>query len=179
MPGNLPELTAIGAALKEERMTLGMTQVQVANKFGISLKALRNLEQGIGSVSFSTVLEILKIFGKEIRIGDFVVSPKPPPKSRPRKKRILEVLRLVRPVLKKKFGIEEIALFGSCARDKAKTNSDVDIAVRFSEPPSFTTIGRVVTFLETLLDGHKVDLVEFDKMIPEVLASARQDLIYV
>lgn len=178
-PSNLAELTTVGAVLKEERMKMGMTQVQVAQNFGISLKALRNLEQGIDSVGFSTVVRILRMFGKEIRVGDVVISPQPLPRSRPRKRKILETLKLIRPVLEKKFGIKKVALFGSCANDKATPKSDVDIAVEFSNPIDFTIIGQVVVFLETLLDGHKVDLVEFDKMVPEVLASAQEEFIYV
>lgn len=173
------ELSAIGAVLKDERMKLGMTQAQVAKQFGISLKVLRNLEQGVGSVSFASVLKVLELFGKELRVGDIVMSPRKQSKSRPRRDNILKTLKLVKPILDKKFNVESIALFGSCARDKAKKTSDIDIAVRFSERPGFTVLGKLTVFLETLFDGNKVDLVEFDKMKPAVRKDAEEDFVYV
>ena len=38
-------------------------------------------------------------------------------------------LKNVKDELKQKFGIEQIALFGSYARDEANEDSDVDIAI--------------------------------------------------
>ena len=173
------ELSAIGAVLKEERIKLGMTQAQVAKQFGLGLKILRNLEQGVGNVSFTSVLKVLKLFGKEIRVGDIVMSPRKQPKTRPRRDSTLKTLKLVSPILNKKFNVEKVALFGSCARDQAKKSSDIDIAVQFSKKPSFSVLGKLTVFLETIFDGNKVDLVEFDKMIPEVRKTAEKDFIYV
>lgn len=172
-------LDAIGAALKEERLLLGMTQTQAAKQFEISLKALRNLEQGIGSVTLSTATQILEYFGRELRVGDIVSSPRPASLPRPRRADVLETLSLIRPVLEKKFDVKTIALFGSCARDEAKKDSDIDLAVEFKTPPTFRIIGKVTTFLETMFDGHKVDLVEMDKLVPTVRENAERDFIYV
>jgi len=169
------ELSHIGAALKEERMTFGMTQEQVSKQFEVSLKALRNLEQGKGGVPLSTVSQILKYFGKELRVGDIVIAPTRLPKNRPRLMPVLEALRLVKPVLEKKFKVESMAVFGSCARDQATNKSDIDLAVRFNEAPSFSTLGRMTTFLEALFNGRKVDLVEMDKMLPEVVLTAKKE----
>lgn len=173
------ELSLVGAALKEERRLLGMTQREVAERFGLSLKALRNLEQGSGSVTLSTAVKILGVFGKQLRVGDIVVAPSAPPKSRPRRNQVLEVLRLVQPVLEKKFYVRSMVLFGSVARDEATRKSDIDLAVRFSEPPTISKLGRMALFLQTVLDGRRVDLVEMDKMTPEVAKSARKDFIRV
>lgn len=173
------ELSIIGASLKEERRLLGMTQRQVAQQFGISLKALRNLEQGSGAVTLSTAIKILEFFGKQLRVGDLVVTPQTPPASRPRRDQILEILRLVRPVLEKKFHAKDVALFGSCARDEATKKSDIDLAVCFSEPPTFSRLGKLTALLETLFEGRRVDLVEMEKMTPEVAKAARKDFIHV
>ena len=173
------ELAIIGDALKEERRLLGMTQEQIAQQFKISLKSLRNLEQGYGGVPLATVAKILEYMGKQLRVGDIVSSPSQTSKSRPRKKQILETLELVKPVLIKKFSVEKIALFGSCARDNATKKSDIDIAIKFSKSPTFSSLGKLTLFLETLFDGRKIDLVEFDKMIPEVATKAKSDFTYV
>ena len=85
----------------------------------------------------------------------------------------------MRPILEKKFHVKKLALFGSCARDEAKKNSDVDIAIHFSEKPNFTLLGKLIVFLETHLDGCRVDLVDFEKMLPAIRKSAEKDFIYV
>ena len=172
-------LSAIGATLKEERMNVGMTQAEVAKHFNVSLKTLRNLEQGVGGVSISTASQILAYFGKELRVGELVMSPVATEKSRPRKDHILEVLRLVAPVLRKKYFVKTYALFGSCARDEADKNSDIDIAVTFTEPVGFEVLGKITTLLETLFEGRAVDLVDEQKMRAEVKKQAKKEFIYV
>ena len=175
----LSELEIIGDALREERRLLGLTQEQVARQFKISLKSLRNLEQGYGGVTLATASKILEYMGKQLRVGDIVTSPNRRPVKRPRRQQVIETLELVKPVLQKKFSVEKIALFGSCARDDATKNSDIDIAVNFSSPPTFSSLGRLTAFLEALFDGRKIDLVEFKAMIPEVATKAKRDFIYV
>jgi uncharacterized protein len=60
------------------------------------------------------------------------------------------------------FGVEEVALFGSVARGEETLDSDLDILVRFTEPPrqplSLITWGRLERELEHRC-GRKVDLV--------------------
>lgn len=173
------DLSAIGNTLKEERAHLGLTQVEAAKQFKISLKALRNLEQGYGGVTLATTAQILEYLGKQIRVGDIVSSPARKNLRRARRSEVIEVLNLVKPVLEKKFGVEKIALFGSTARDVAKKTSDIDIAVHFNRKPNLSSIGRLTVFLESLFDGRKVDLVEFESMIPQVKVQAEKDFIYV
>jgi len=176
----LNELSTLADAIKTERRLLGMTQKEAALQFKISLKALRNLEQGYGSVTLATASTILEYMGKQFRIGDIVtIPPARGPQKRPRRDQILETLTLVKPVLERKFNVDKIALFGSCARDEAPGKSDIDIAVNFSKPPTFSSLGRLNIFLESLLDGRKVDLVEFQKMVPAIAAKARRDFKYV
>lgn len=45
------------------------------------------------------------------------------------KKHILDYLSIHKPEFQKKYGVEEIGLFGSYARDEAKEDSDIDIFV--------------------------------------------------
>lgn len=173
------ELSQLGDSLRDERRQLGMTQEEAAKQFKVSLKALRNLEQGYGGVTISTAAKIFEYFGKQLRVGDIVTTPAHGPLARPRRAQTLETLQIVKPVLQKKFGVEKIALFGSCARDEATKHSDIDLAIKFSDSPTFSTLGRLTAFLETLFDGRKVDLVDLEKMIPEVKAKAKRDFTYV
>lgn len=172
-------LSQLSATLKEERAALGLTQQEAAKKLNISLKSLRNLEQGYGGVTLESATQILKLFGKEIRVGDVIVAKKPSTKKRPRRADVMEALKLVKPVLQNKFNVTKLVFFGSAARDEASRMSDIDIAVQFKASPTFSTIGRMKAFLEALFDGHTVDLVELDKMKPEVKAAAKKDFINV
>ncbi len=70
---------------------------------------------------------------------------------------ILVLLRAHKPVLEQRFGIADLALFGSFARDRASDESDVDILVRFDEPPDWRRYFGAQFYLEDLL-GRPVDL---------------------
>lgn len=78
----------------------------------------------------------------------------------------------------RRYGVRELALFGSRASGEAKPDSDVDLLVSF-EPGvrvTFLTLARMQRELEALL-GRSVDLVPKDGLKPvirdQVLASAR------
>ena len=80
--------------------------------------------------------------------------------------------------LQQKFGIEEIALFGSYARGEAKEDSDVDIAVIKMKEKNYFTLISAMKFLEEKLH-KKVDLGFFDSIRPFVKKRIMDDLIYV
>jgi hypothetical protein len=71
---------------------------------------------------------------------------------------VLERLRAHRPALAERFGVVELAVFGSFARDEATDESDLDILVRFDGPATSKTYFGVQFFIEDLL-GRRVDLV--------------------
>ena len=80
--------------------------------------------------------------------------------------------------LRQKFGIEEIALFGSYARDEAREESDVDIAVISMKEKNYFTLVSAMKYLEEKL--HKsVDMGYFDSIRPFVKKRIKGDLIYV
>jgi predicted nucleotidyltransferase len=74
------------------------------------------------------------------------------------KRAILERLRGHAADLRKRFGVKQIWLFGSAARDEARADSDVDILVEFAASPTFDGYMDLKFRLEELL-GAKVDLV--------------------
>ncbi len=71
---------------------------------------------------------------------------------------VLEKLRAHRPTLVERFGVVELAVFGSFARDEATDESDLDILVRFDGPATWRTYFGVQFYIEDLL-GLRVDLV--------------------
>jgi len=60
--------------------------------------------------------------------------------------------------LARRFGVAELALFGSTVRDEARVDSDVDILVSFDGPSTSHRYFGVQFYLEDLL-GRPVDLV--------------------
>ena len=64
---------------------------------------------------------------------------------------VLTLLRAHKAVLEQRFGIVDLALFGSFARDRAGDDSDVDILVRFDEPPDWRRYFGAQFYLEDLL----------------------------
>jgi predicted nucleotidyltransferase len=72
--------------------------------------------------------------------------------------RALELLAQGKPVLATRYGVTQLALFGSTARDTARMDSDIDILVAFEGPATSERYFGVQFFLEDLL-GCSVDLV--------------------
>ena len=64
---------------------------------------------------------------------------------------VLERLRAHRPTLAERFGVVELAVFGSFARDEATDESDLDILVRFDTPPNWRAYFGAQFYLEDLL----------------------------
>ena len=71
---------------------------------------------------------------------------------------VLGLLREHKETLTQRFGVVELALFGSVARDRAEEESDVDILVRFDGPTTSKRYFGVQFYIEDLL-GRRVDLV--------------------
>ena len=71
---------------------------------------------------------------------------------------VLGLLREHKETLAQRFGVVELALFGSVARDRAEEESDVDILVRFDGPATSKRYFGVQFYIEDLL-GRPVDLV--------------------
>lgn len=71
---------------------------------------------------------------------------------------VLKVLRAHKTTLSHRFGVTNLALFGSVARDEMSDDSDIDILVRFGRPGTSKAYFGVQFYLEDLL-GRPVDLV--------------------
>jgi uncharacterized protein len=78
---------------------------------------------------------------------------------------IIQKLRNEKPLMRQQFGVDEIGLFGSYARNEQKENSDIDVLVKFSQPQLKTLIG-LLDFLESAF-SRKVDIVTDGKQLSE------------
>lgn len=70
---------------------------------------------------------------------------------------LLGVLRAEFPRLAARFSVRRIGLFGSCVRDQADSDSDVDVLVDLDEPTFDNYMGLKLYLEDTL--GRPVDVV--------------------
>jgi hypothetical protein len=81
--------------------------------------------------------------------------------------------------LVEKFGVIEIAIFGSYARGEQKKDSDVDLIVDFKEGwKTFDNYMDLKFYLEELF-GKKVDLVIKSAINPRIKPFIIEEAIYV
>jgi predicted nucleotidyltransferase len=80
--------------------------------------------------------------------------------------------------LRTRYGISELALFGSVARDEAREDSDVDIMVSFSETPTFTSFMELKDDLEQRLKA-RVDLVTRTGLKPRIRPQVEREALRV
>ena len=73
------------------------------------------------------------------------------------------------PALRQNFGVQEIAVFGSTARNEASDRSDVDILVTFQAkaPVGFFKLAELQEYLERAL-GRPVDLLTPGSLDPRI-----------
>lgn len=94
------------------------------------------------------------------------------------KQMILAILKRAKPSLEKKYGVKDMALFGSYSRDTAiPGKSDIDVMVDFSQPIGLAFVD-LADELEELLK-MKVDLVSRKGIKPKYFSVIEPDLIYV
>jgi predicted nucleotidyltransferase len=91
---------------------------------------------------------------------------------------LLEKLTNVKDELRQQFGIEEIALFGSYARDEADDESDVDIVILKSSKKNFFLRMKAMAFLKEYLQKD-VDMGHFGSMRTFIKNRIKKDLIVV
>ena len=98
--------------------------------------------------------------------------------SKLNRKDVLDLLREHKPIMKERFGISEISLYGSFARDEANDDSDIDVVVKFEGKPTAKTYFGAQFYIEDL-SGRKVDLARRHELRKEILPYVDKDLINV
>jgi predicted nucleotidyltransferase len=79
----------------------------------------------------------------------------------------LSLLARAKPALAREFGVVDLALFGSVARNAARPDSDVDVLVAFNGPATSARFFGVLFYLEDLFH-RPVDLVTTKALRPEL-----------
>ena len=80
------------------------------------------------------------------------------------KNNINKIKQKILPILQE-YGVEKVALFGSCVRGEVEEDSDIDILVEIKKDISLLDFVGLKQKIEEAL-GRKVDLVEYDTLKP-------------
>ena len=91
---------------------------------------------------------------------------------------VLTLLRAQKTTIMEEFGVVELGLFGSFARDRASDSSDVDILVKFDGCATSKRYFGVQFFIEDLLH-RPVDLVTHKALRKEIRPYVVRELVNV
>jgi len=95
-----------------------------------------------------------------------------------RKDEALKLLAQHKPELIRRFGITDLALFGSTVRNEARPDSDIDVLVSFDGPATSKRYFGVQFYLEDLL-GCTIDLVTDKALRPQLKPYVEASAIHV
>lgn len=82
------------------------------------------------------------------------------------------------PLLRQKYNVKRLGIFGSVVRDQQRKGSDLDMLVEFTSPIGFFDFIRLENFLTNTLD-QKVDLVSKKALKPAIKDVVLKETIYV
>ena len=99
-------------------------------------------------------------------------------KERKTLREIEKILNENEAILREKFNVKELGIFGSYVRREQKNKRDVDILVEFYKPPDLFTFIELEDFLSALL-GIKVDLVMKSTLKPRIRERILKEAIYL
>ena len=91
---------------------------------------------------------------------------------------VLSLLRAHKATLAERFGVVELRLYGSFARNQTTSDSDVDVLVRFDAPPDWRRYFGAQAYLEDLL-GRPVDMATDQELRAEIRPYVERELIDV
>jgi hypothetical protein len=87
-------------------------------------------------------------------------------------------LKELEPILKDKFKVKKIGVFGSYVKNKQKESSDLDLLVEFSEPIGLFSFIGLENYLKKQL-RLKVDLVMKDALKSRIKNGIIKETVYV
>lgn len=148
----------IGNYIKTERKKLGLTQVEFAQKAGLGLRFVKELEQGKNTVRIDKVNQALSFLGatlKPVRVDYSVLHV-----NTPESVIILEVEDICR-----RNGVEHLYLYGSYAKGTNTKTSDFDFAIKGLRGD----YGRLIEELSRIRTLKEIDIVNYDLISSDLL----------
>ncbi len=94
------------------------------------------------------------------------------------RQQILNLLTDAKPFLQNRYKLQEIALFGSYARNEETAESDVDLMV-VENTKSFRDYSAMYHYVSSLFTGKKVQMVSKNAIKPQYFERLKSDLVYV
>ena len=95
-----------------------------------------------------------------------------------RRQEAIRILQSALPRLKAAYGVREMAIFGSVARDEAEPGSNVDILVSLDRAVGLIEFSSLASSLEDILDS-KVDLLTWNSLNPRIRPLVEKDIVHV
>ena len=92
------------------------------------------------------------------------------------KQEIIRRLNQYLPLLKQKYPLNSIALFGSYARGEQQPGSDIDILVDFNQPVGMEIVDLAME-LESILERH-IDIVTYNAIKDRLFYHIKDELAY-
>jgi len=90
----------------------------------------------------------------------------------------LAKIKASKEIIRKRYHVKKIGIFGSFVRGEQRKKSDIDIVVVLSEPIGFFEFIRLENYLSRKL-GRKVDLLTKEGIKPAVKKDILKETIYV
>lgn len=90
----------------------------------------------------------------------------------------IDLIRQEIPILRERFGVRELAVFGSVVRGEQRLDSDVDVLVTFDGPADFDRFMGLKFHLEDLLRS-RVDLVTRKALRPELRVRIEKEAVSI
>ena len=91
---------------------------------------------------------------------------------------IQDILRQKKPLLRERFKVKEIGIFGSFVRGEEKDTSDLDILVELERPVGLIKFVSLQNYLSDEL-GEKVDLVMKSALKTRIKKDILSEVVYV
>jgi predicted nucleotidyltransferase len=91
---------------------------------------------------------------------------------------IHQSLQQLLPILKAHYQVKSIGVFGSYVRQEQRIDSDLDLLVAFTEPPSLLRFIELENFLADTLE-IKIDLVMQDALKPAISHQILREVVPV
>jgi predicted nucleotidyltransferase len=91
---------------------------------------------------------------------------------------VMAALRQEMEILRERFDVEQLSVFGSISRGESRPDSDLDLLVKFKTPEDFDRYMDLKFHLERLL-GVRVDLVSDDAVRKEIRPFVDREAIRV
>jgi predicted nucleotidyltransferase/DNA-binding XRE family transcriptional regulator len=160
---------SVGAEVRAARKRHGWSLRTAAERLGLSVRFLHELERGKATARLDKVVQALQGLGLDLAVV--------PGRQAGAREQVLARKPLLRAIAAA-HGVRALSLFGSAARGTAKADSDLDFLVELEDGRSLVDLVGVKQDLEALF-GRPVDAFTRASLRPGVLAAAQADLVAV